>query len=92
MENNVVSNLIRDEESFVVPNKEEKIHYGKGLVTDCFSNYPTHIVNDKMCRVGDPTADAFCVYRCSNFSVYCLCDGCGLLSKCYLIKVLTNGH
>lgn len=75
--NHVVSKLDQSEEMIEFSNLEEHVRIGKGITSQTISNYPLIKRGDVEKRDGDPTADAFAFWRCRNFVVFSVNDGCG---------------
>ncbi|KAL7713990.1 Tipa [Entamoeba marina] len=78
LQNAIISKLDTSVENFLVSGKTEDPIIVKGLTVQSISNYPTLSKDGgPPVRDGDPIADAFCVLRCRNFIIFCVCDGCG---------------
>ncbi|ELP93098.1 hypothetical protein EIN_053430 [Entamoeba invadens IP1] len=74
--NCVISTLNQNKSSLHYSNLREDRITQPGLTVQTKSNYPFTEIGSKD-KVGQPTADAYCVWRCANFMVFCVCDGCG---------------
>ena len=73
----IISQLDRTGEMFELSNLDETPRHCKGCTCQTISNYPTIKRGEEIRRDGDPTADAYAFWRCRNFVVFSVNDGCG---------------
>ncbi|GAB1218748.1 hypothetical protein ENUP19_0003G0035 [Entamoeba nuttalli] len=76
-ENRIMSKLDYTDSILDFYNFNDEVRVCKGFTIQTISNYPILEKDGVKHRDGDPVADAYGFYRCRNFFIYSVNDGCG---------------